>query len=150
MGGESAPFTNLSPKVGFWRGYFPPIQSLGFTNLGASPIPTLPYLENNKAHQRDCLVVRPMVFTLALQISIALSPNSSIPFDKELPPIPSRALAQSKDYLANVLDVGFLLCLVRALPRPYLFAIHRQLDYGVVVGERLLIFMRLFLKLFLQ
>ena len=63
----------------------------------------------------------------------------------ELPPIPSCAFSHPKDDLANVLDVGLLLCLVRAIPLRHNFALHRLLDYGVVVGEGLFVVLRLLL-----
>ena len=74
----------------------------------------------------------------------------SIAWDKELPPIPTRALPQSKDNLANVLDVGLSLCLVRTIPHPHLLSIHRELDDCVVIAERLLVRIRLLFKLLLQ
>lgn len=57
--------------------------------------------------------------------------------NKELPPIATCALPQPKHNLANVLDVGCLFCLVCAIPLAHLLAIHRQLDNGVVLVERL-------------
>ena len=74
----------------------------------------------------------------------------SIAWDKELPPIPSCALPQPKDNLANVLDVGLSLCLICAIPHPHLLAIHRKLDYGVVVAQRLPILIRLAFNLLFQ
>ena len=65
--------------------------------------------------------------------------------NKELPFVPPRAFSHTKDNLANVLDVGLPLCLVRALPLPHELAIHRQLDYGVVFGEGLFVIICLFL-----
>ena len=64
---------------------------------------------------------------------------SRAPSHKELPSIASRARPQSKHDLANVLDVGLPLCLVCAIPLAHLLAIHRKLNYGVVVVERLTI-----------
>ncbi|MBR4845835.1 MAG: hypothetical protein IKU98_05385 [Bacteroidaceae bacterium] len=52
--------------------------------------------------------------------------------------------------MAYVLDVGLPLRLVCAIPYPHLLAIHRELDYGVVVAERLLVILCLAFKLFLQ
>ena len=75
---------------------------------------------------------------------------SRAPSHKELPSIPSCARPQSKHDLANVLDVGFLLCLVCAIPLPHDISLHRQLDNGVVFREGLFIILRLFLKLLLQ
>lgn len=72
---------------------------------------------------------------------------STRPSHQELPPIPPCALPQSKNDLANVLDVGFLFCLVCVIPFRHELAIHRALNYGVVVGERLPIFNGLFFKL---
>ena len=70
--------------------------------------------------------------------------------NKELPPIPSRALPQPKHDLANVLDVGLSLCLICAIPNPHLLALHRKLDDCVVIAECLLIRIRLLFKLLLQ
>ena len=61
------------------------------------------------------------------------------PSHKELPPISARALSQPKDNLTNVLDVGLPLCFVCAPPLSHELAVHRQLDYGVVVCERLFV-----------
>ena len=57
--------------------------------------------------------------------------------NKERPSIPARALPQPKDDLTNVLDVRCLFRLMCAIPLSHPLAIHRQLDYGVVVAERL-------------
>ncbi len=70
--------------------------------------------------------------------------------NKELPPIPPCAFTHPKDNLANVLDVGFPLCLVCAIPTRHHLAIHRLLDYGVVVCEGVLIIFCLAFKLILQ
>ena len=76
--------------------------------------------------------------------------NGSFLCDKELPPIPSCALPQPKHDLANVLDVGLSLCLVRTIPHPHLLSLHRELDDCVVIAERLLVRIRLSFKLLLQ
>ena len=52
--------------------------------------------------------------------------------------------------MANVLDVGFLFRLVCAIPFRYHLSIHRKLDNGVVLGERLFVILCFALKLFLQ
>lgn len=70
---------------------------------------------------------------------------SRVPSNKELPPIATCAFPHAKDNLTNVLDVGFLLCLVCAIPFRHDLAIHRLLDYGVVFGEGLFVVLRLFL-----
>ena len=49
--------------------------------------------------------------------------------------------------MTNVLDVGFLFCLVCAIPFSHNLAIHRHLNYCVVVAERLPIFNRFAFKL---
>ena len=90
------------------------------------------------------------LFTMALQIFNAPWPCSFFLLNKELPPIPPCALAQSKNDLANVLDVGFLFSLMCVRPFRHDHSIHRHLDYGVILGKRLLIIICLFLKLFLQ
>ena len=74
----------------------------------------------------------------------------SIVLYKELPSIPTCAFPQPKGHFAYVLDVGLPLCLVCAIPLCHDLAIHRLLDYGVVVGEGLFVVLRLFLKLLLQ
>ena len=58
-------------------------------------------------------------------------------------------LADRWNGLANVLDVGLPLRLVCAIPLSHELAIHRALDDGVVVGERLPILLRLVSKLVL-
>ena len=52
--------------------------------------------------------------------------------------------------MANVLDVGLSLCLICAIPHPHLLALHRELDYGVVVAQRLPILIRLAFNLLFQ
>ena len=74
----------------------------------------------------------------------------SLTSNKELPPIASCALPQSKSHLAYVLDVGLPLRLVCAIPHLQLLAIHRQLNYGVVVGKSLFVILCLLFKLLLQ
>lgn len=74
----------------------------------------------------------------------------SLTSNKKLPPIPSCALPQPKHDLANVLDVGLSLCLICAIPHPHLLAIHRKLDYGVVVAQSLPILIRLAFNLLFQ
>ena len=75
---------------------------------------------------------------------------SRAPSHKELPPIPTRALSQPKHDLAYVLEVGFPLCLMCAIPLRHDLSILRQLDDGVVLGECLLVILSLALKLLLQ
>ena len=74
-------------------------------------------------------------------------PNSRS--NKKLPPISARALPQSKHDLANVLDVGCHFRFVCAPPLSHPLAVHCQLDYGVVIAERLTIFYRFGFKLVL-
>ena len=88
--------------------------------MGGGIIPKLP------------LQVRYPKFIVGIYVSFICAPSN-----KELPPIATCALAQSKNDLAYVLDVGGLFCLVCALPLSHLLAIHRHLYYGMVVGERL-------------
>ena len=70
--------------------------------------------------------------------------------NKELPSVPPRAFSHPKNDLANVLDVGLLLCLICAIPLRHHLSIHRHLDNGVVFGERLLVILCFALKLLLQ